>query len=312
MSSRLLVLAWHNIEPTCFFHGRSPQAGRRGFERQVLVLRRIANVVPLRAALEDLAAGRPLPPRAVALTFDDGYRDQVTVAGPLLHALGLPATFFLVRDFLSGGARGWWEDVGWAFAYATAAELLWDDGRYDMSSPRTRRAAARAATETFKTLDSRRRQEAIAELRGRLAPAGPPLERQFMYWDEAEDLLRQGHEIGSHTCEHPVLSREEPATQQRELVDSRRDLEAHFRRPVDLLAYPNGRTTDYSEETLRLTRDAGYAFAVTTRPRLAGPTTPVEEVPRVVLTAGTDVRDVLRRAGRIVRRTSSSLRPVRS
>jgi peptidoglycan/xylan/chitin deacetylase (PgdA/CDA1 family) len=312
MSKRLLVLAWHNVEPSWFFHGRSPQAGRRGLERQVRLLKRYANVVPLRKALEDLAAKRSLPPRAVALTFDDGYRDQVTVAAPLLRAQGMPATFFLVRDFLSGDLEGWWEELGWVFAHATAAELRWGDRRHDTSSPRARRAAARAVADALKTLDSGRRQEAIAELRDRLAPVGPPLERQFLDWDEAEDLLRQGHDIGSHTCQHPILSREVPTAQNRELVDSRRALEAHFGRPVDLLAYPNGRAEDYSQETLRLTRDAGYAFAVTTRPRLAGPATPPDEVPRLVLTAETDVRQVLSKASRVVRRTSSSLLHVRS
>jgi peptidoglycan/xylan/chitin deacetylase (PgdA/CDA1 family) len=247
----------------------------------------------------------------VALTFDDGYRDHASVAGPLLRSQRLPATFFLVRDFLSGDLGGWWEEVGWAFAHATAADLRWDGRRYATSSPRTRRAAARAVADALKTLDSERRQEAITELRGRLAPVGPPLERQFLNWDEAENLLRQGHDIGSHTCRHPILSREGPTAQHGELVDSRRDLEAHFRRPVHLLAYPNGRAEDYSEETLRLTRDAGYAFAVTTRPRLAGPETPPDEVPRLVLTAETDVRQVLSKAGRVLRRTSSSVLHVR-
>src|SRR5687768_2534006 len=118
MGGRLLILCWHNIEPTWSFPGTSAEAGRRGFERQVRFLRRWANVVPLRPALADLVEGRPLPPRAVALTFDDGYLDNYTVASPILRAAGLPATFFLVPGFLSGTAQAWWEDLGWAFAHA--------------------------------------------------------------------------------------------------------------------------------------------------------------------------------------------------
>jgi peptidoglycan/xylan/chitin deacetylase (PgdA/CDA1 family) len=123
-----------------------------------------------------------------------------------------------------------------------------------------------------------------------------------MDWNEAETLLGFGHEIGSHTCGHPILSREEPAAQGRELADSREALTAHFERPVDVLAYPNGRSQDYAAETLRLAGEAGYAFAVTTRSALAGRTTPRYEVPRVLVDAETDMRELLRKGLRVLRR----------
>ncbi len=302
MSRRLLVLGYHNVEPSWAFGGTSPEAGRRGMERQARFLRRWANVVPLRSALADLAAGRPLPPRAVALTFDDGYLDNATVAAPVLSAAGLPASFFLVPDFLSGEAPVWWEELGWAFAHATAGRLEWAGHRLDVSTPPGRDAAHGVVADSLKVLDARERWDAVVELRGRLAPEGPPLGRLFMDWTEADELVRLGHDIGSHTCAHPILSREPAAAQARELTDSRQVLARHFDRPVDVLAFPNGRTVDYSAETLRLTGEAGYAFALTTRTAVAGPWTPAHEVPRVLVDAETDLREVLRKAARVVRR----------
>ena len=302
MSRRLLVLGYHNIEPTYAFHGTTPEAGRRGFERQVRFLRRWANVVPLRSALADLAAGRPLPPRAVALTFDDGYLDNATVAAPVLHAAGLPASFFLVPGFLSDTAPVWWEQLGWAFAHAIASEVTWEGVRHDTSSPGARREANHRVGDALKLLDAQDRLAAVAELRGRLAPEGPPLGRQFMDWDEAKTFLRLGHEIESHTCAHPILSRETDPAQADELTASRRELAEHFQRPVDVLAYPNGRAQDYSDTTVRLAGEAGYAFAVTTRTALAGPRTEPLEVPRVLVDAETDLREVLRGAARVVAR----------
>jgi peptidoglycan/xylan/chitin deacetylase (PgdA/CDA1 family) len=67
----------------------------------------------------------------VALTFDDGYLDNATVAAPMLRHAGLPATFFLVPEFLGGKSRPWWEELGWALAHATAPELHWQGVRYD-------------------------------------------------------------------------------------------------------------------------------------------------------------------------------------
>jgi peptidoglycan/xylan/chitin deacetylase (PgdA/CDA1 family) len=302
MSRRLLVLGYHNIEPTYAFYGTTPEAGRRGFERQVRFLRRWANVVPLRSALADLAAGRPLPPRAVALTFDDGYLDNATVAAPVLHAAGLPASFFLVPGFLSDTAPVWWEQLGWAFAHATTPEVTWEGVRHDTASPGARQEANYQVGDALKLLDAQDRLAAVAELRGRLAPEGPPLGRQFLDWDEARTFLRLGHEIESHTCAHPILSRETGPAQSHELTASRRELAEHFQRPVDVLAYPNGRAQDYSETTVRLADEAGYAFAVTTRTALAGPGTAPLEVPRVLVDAETDLREVLRKAARVVAR----------
>jgi peptidoglycan/xylan/chitin deacetylase (PgdA/CDA1 family) len=302
MSRRLLVLGYHNIEPTYAFSGTTPEGGRRGFERQVRFLRRWANVVPLRSALADLAAGRPLPPRAVALTFDDGYLDNATVAAPVLHAAGLPASFFLVPGFLSDTAPVWWEQLGWAFAHATTPAVTWEGVHHDTSSPHARQRANHLVADALKLLDAQDRLAAVAELRGRLAPEGPPLGRQFLDWDEAKTFLRLGHEIESHTCAHPILSRETDPAQAHELTASRRELAEHFQRPVDVLAYPNGRAQDYSATTVRLAGEAGYAFAVTTRTALAGPGTQPLEVPRVLVDAETDLREVLRGAARVVAR----------
>jgi peptidoglycan/xylan/chitin deacetylase (PgdA/CDA1 family) len=308
VSRRLVVLAWHNIEPTSFFHATSPSAARRGFERQIDFLRRWTNVVPLHSALADLAASRPLPPRAVALTFDDGYLDNVTVAAPLLRAADMPATFFLVTGFLSGEERAWWEEVGSVFENATAAQLRWRGRTFDTSDPGARRVAMRVVSDFLKTVDSRQRWKAIEGLRASLSPAGTSSARRFMDWDEAGELLRYGHDIGAHTCGHPILSLEDSSVQLRELAESRQQLAAHFQRPVEVLAYPNGQAQDYSKETLRLVSDAGYAFAVTTRRRLAGRATPPLEVPRMVVTPEMDVRSVLGTGIRAARRAVASWR----
>src|SRR5688572_9588150 len=97
--SRLLVYAWHNVEGTYCFPN-APGRGVRQLRRQLELLRRVATVVPLEESLRALAAGDQLPPRAVALSFDDGYRDNLDLAVPLLERLDLPATFFLVPGML--------------------------------------------------------------------------------------------------------------------------------------------------------------------------------------------------------------------
>lgn len=304
MSRRLLVLGWHNIEPTWAYPGTSPEAARRGFEKQVKLLRRWATVVSLRSALDDLAAGRPLPPRAVALTFDDGYLDNAEFAAPVLAAAGLPATFFLVPGFLDGSAPAWWEELGWAFAHCSADALQWDGQHYDVSTHLARAATLDTVSVALKMLDAAARGDAVGELKQLLRPDGQPPRRLFMDWGEADRMVALGMDIGSHTCGHPILSREQPAVQAQELSGSRQRLENHFQRPVDVLAFPNGKAQDYSTVTLDLVRDAGYSFAVTTRKALAEPAVAPEEVPRFMIHAGMDVRSLLRSGLRKVSRTA--------
>ena len=159
-------------------------------------LRRWANVVPLRPALDNLASGRPLPPRAAALTFDDGYLDNATLAGPVLAAAGLPATFFLVPGFLDGAEPVWWEELGWAFAHTSATTLAWDGRRYDVSPhPGPGRDYGRRDS-ARKAADDRMRADAVTELRERTTRrAGAGAAVHGLGRGRPADRPRHGHQF---------------------------------------------------------------------------------------------------------------------
>lgn len=310
MSHRLLVLGWHNVLPTWAFRESAPGAALRGFRRQLRLLRRVSNVVPLRQALEDLSEGRSLPPRAVALTFDDGYLDNAAMAAPMLREYGLPATFFLVTGFLSGTTRAWWEDLGWGITNAQAPTVVWRDERFELSTPEARRAAVGELSDRLKRLSQAQRTSAVEQLLGELEPRGKrsTIPDHFMDWSAARALLAAGQSVGSHTCTHPLLGRETTELQDRELRASRRLLEDRLACRIDVLALPNGREQDYDGHTLRLMHQAGYRYALTTRAGLARPAHPPLEVRRVLLEPETRLQDVLHEAARAVRRSALATR----
>jgi peptidoglycan/xylan/chitin deacetylase (PgdA/CDA1 family) len=283
MGHRLLVLGWHNVEPTWCFPAPSG-AGRSGLQRQCAFLARSANVVPLDDALRALDEGRPLPPRAVALTFDDGYRDQLELAVPILEGLGLPATFFLVPGLLDGTASPWWEVLGWLFGRATGDAVVWEGTTVGLRGAAERRSSLRVVSELLKCRDGQARQAAIQELTNRCRPLGSPAERaRFMDWADARELARRGFAIGSHSQRHAILSQESGAEQRRDLAVSRRQLELELEVPVELLCYPNGTPRDYDHGTIAAAQDAGYSHAVTTITGWNRPTTPCFEIRRFVL-----------------------------
>jgi peptidoglycan/xylan/chitin deacetylase (PgdA/CDA1 family) len=285
VTARLLVLGWHNVEPTWCFPA-APGKGAAGLAEQLAFLRRTCNVVPLGDALRALAEGRPLPPRAVALTFDDGYRDSLELAVPLLERLQLPATFFLVPELLSGIARPWWETIAWALSRSRNQEITWEGRTISLRGAAQRRAANLEISTQLKRRDQAARDAAIEELTGRCQPAPAPgagdPRSLFMDWGGAGELIRRGFEVASHSHHHAILAMESREEQARDLSESRLWLQRELDAPIGLLAYPNGLEGDYDAATIEAARAAGYSHAVTTIGGWNRPGTPAYEVHRFV------------------------------
>ncbi|GEL16912.1 polysaccharide deacetylase family protein [Pseudonocardia asaccharolytica] len=298
----LVVLGWHNIESTCRYPAE-PGSGTRSIARQLRALRALTSVVPLDPALATLRGGGRLPPRAVALTFDDGYRDNLALAMPLLRELGLPATFFLVPGFLGRRHEPWWEHLAWAFANATVRKAEFAGISLDVTDPAARRRSLTRVEPLLKSRDETGRRRAVAELVESMAPAGScRCDELFMDWDEARIMARSGMSIGSHTMCHAVLAREDQAVQRRDLRESRALLEHALELPVASLAYPNGEPGDYDGTTLAAARAAGYAQAVTTHGVANRSTTEPFEIRRRVLAPGDNAAVVVAGLVRGVRR----------
>jgi peptidoglycan/xylan/chitin deacetylase (PgdA/CDA1 family) len=282
MRRRLLVLAWHNVDPTWCFPAPGG-AGARGLERQLAFLARRCNVVPLAEGLRALDQADPLPPRAVALTFDDGYRDQLELAAPMLARLGLPATFFLVPGLLDGTARPWWELLAWTFTRSTRDSVVWEGRTLGLRDDGQRRRSLAIVLEGLKRRDQAARDAALDELSERCAADGKLEEHaSFLDWDGARRLARRGFTVASHSLHHAILAEESTAVQERDLTLSRRRLEEELEVPVNLLAYPNGRRPDYSQATVAAARGAGYSHALTTLEGWNQPTTAPYEIRRFV------------------------------
>ena len=285
-AERLLVLGYHNVESTWFWPSR-PGAGVATFARQMRVLDRIATVVPLEEALDALAAGRPLPPRAVALTFDDGYRDNLELAAPVLRRHGMPATIYLVPGFLSGEQHAWWERLGWAVGRARARRLQLD-GRELVLGDDGNVAALRAVETVVKRMTHDERMHAVEQIVEDSRPSGAyRADELFLDWDAARRLAPAGMAVGSHTLAHAILGRETAADQRADLRESRRLLQRELSAEVATLAYPNGTAADYDDATFAAAREAGYSHAVTAWGGPVSEGTPPYEITRTMVSTST-------------------------
>jgi len=296
---RLLVLGFHNVEPTWRFPSPAGE-GVSNFGRHMRILDRMANVVPLTDALDALAVGRPLPPRAVALTFDDGYRDNLTFAAPILRRFSMPATIYLVPHFLSGLEHAWWERLAWAVRQATASHVIHKRASHSLLDEDARMAALRRIEEDLKDQTRVERSQQVEALVDELRPKGGFAHHDlFLDWDAAREVVAAGLSVGSHTLEHAILARETPDGQRYDLRESRELLRRELQVEVDTLAYPNGKPVDYNETTMDAARDAGYRYAVTT---WGGPVTADDPPYEIHRTLVSPVESGARFAAKVVKR----------
>lgn len=260
------MLGWHSIEASwCFPRRRALSVG--GFAWQVALLRRLANVVPLEDGLASLAEGRPLPPRAVALTFDDGYADTLTVVAPLLRRHRMPATFFVCPGLLERTVRPWWEVASWAIRAGRSPRVDWRGRRYSLSVPRNRRAAMEVVLHDLKETGHVDRDLAISQLVESCRPAAAlDTDRLLLDWPGARRLVESGFTVGSHTVSHWILGQERETTQKQEVVEAREALADRLGIEAHTFCYPNGRACDFTGETMEIVANAGHRFAITTIP----------------------------------------------
>lgn len=236
-------------------------------------------VMPLDEAVGMLTQGR-LPPRAAAITFDDGYADNHSIAMPILLRHRLCATFFIASGFLDGG-RMWNDTVIEAIRRVDMDRLPLDPalGELSVSTRGTgaKQAAVAAVIGRLKYLPESERFR-IAEHLG--ADVALPSDL-MMRSEDVLDMHRRGMRIGAHTLTHPILARASDDEAERQIAEGRARLEAITGSKVTLFAYPNGRPgTDFGTRDVELVQRLGFAAAVSTRPAIATPTDAVHELPR--------------------------------
>jgi peptidoglycan/xylan/chitin deacetylase (PgdA/CDA1 family) len=241
------------------------------FERHVAYLTRAYAVVPLQDAVRRLISGSPLPPNAVAITFDDGYADNLGAARTLAK-YGATATFYVTAGCLEGGEPFWPAEIRYLVHAATAERIVLSGAsvrlELKLQSPGERAAAIRRLTCVIKSHPIEVRERIREQLRSRAGSSVMP--RVMLTWDELREMHRLGMTIGSHTMTHPNLPSAGLAAAARELVDSRRRLQNEINAPVTMFSYPNGGAERYySRELMASVRDAGYTAAVTSRNALA-------------------------------------------
>lgn len=229
----------------------------RAFERAMRYVRREFEVVPLDTLLRMAAQPDARFRRQLAITFDDGLRNNVEVAYPVLKRLGLPATFFVCPQLVDEGR--------WLWNHEARQRLrrLAEGARAGIAGELGCAGDVESIVARMKDLPLAEREHAESRIRAASRAFSPTAEERHAFdlagWVELRGLDPRLVTLGSHTLTHPILTRLDPAALEREVAGSRRALEERIQRPAGLFAYPNGDLNDGVLDCVRRT----YRAAVT-------------------------------------------------
>lgn len=267
------ILAYHSVcpldDPFRPYIGPNISIEPEVFERQIAYLVRHYRIVDLSTLARYLSDGyddeRPL----LALTFDDGYRDNYRYAFPILRRYHAPATFFLTTDCIDGGPPLWALEAAYCLLNSprTTLSVQSVNQRFDLRTWDERRASLRLLKRPLSGLPRADRARVIEELRRESGIASDAFFADTMLrWHEVTEMRAAGMEFGSHTRSHPSLPYIPKQEAEDEIVGSKLALERALGEPMRHFCYPNpsGRP-NFNDELSALLRASGFMTSVTSQ-----------------------------------------------
>jgi len=262
---RVRILMYHRFGTA----GMQRRLDVREFDEHVRYIAK--NFAPRR--LDDvvarLHAGQPPEDRTVVITVDDGYADFYEHAYPVLRRHRVPATVYLVSDFVEQRLWLWFDAIRFLIDSAplethrvTVGDRVED---VILTDAQQKHALWGKITDQCLKVAPDRQQEIISRLERELNVSLPPApvdDFRAMTWEQVRDMDPELIEIGAHTVTHPILSHCSVDRQRQEIEGSKLAIETRLGRPVKAFCYPNGLPRDFSTETTRIVREAGFTSAV--------------------------------------------------
>jgi peptidoglycan/xylan/chitin deacetylase (PgdA/CDA1 family) len=268
------VLMYHSVKegPTDHANTLGPIVHAASiFRQQMEILARRCAPVSMDDVLRFTQGEKDLPAQCFAVTFDDGYADNLEIAAPILERLGIPGAFYVTVGYVETGKLPWAARIRYAFA--TSKQRLWtapNGACYSFADPYARQLAFAQACQHLSRFTGAEQECAVQHIEEQLCVPSLRQPDLMLSWDQARALARRGHIVGSHTVCHPNLAHvKDEANLRHELAESKRQLDTQLNTPVRHFSYPvPALSPHWTPRTVEVSRDAGYATAVTTNPGL--------------------------------------------
>lgn len=257
----VLVLNYHRVGSPgdSLFDHHLWSASAEDFDRQVAFLAENFDVI----SLADLEQALCQPHgQFMMLTFDDGYRDNFSVAFPILKSHGISATFFITTGFIDRPRIPAWDEIAWMLRTTSLKTLTaneWLPTSVNLATEGFRRLLA-----VYKSLGTELTEVYLGFLADALSTGRCPTSLasdQWMTWDMLREMRAGGMTFGGHTVTHPILANATADQQDWEIGECRQRLITEVGQSIDAFSYPNGKQGDFNEFTRAALRHHGYRWA---------------------------------------------------
>ena len=257
--NNLSVLTYHRVaKPTelPFLYTNGISATPAEFEWQIQQLVRRFEFVGIPEVIDAIQGKATLPPKALLLTFDDGYQDFRQNAWPILRRHRLPVVLFVPTAFPGNpGNCFWWDRLANAiYCHPHGKQLRTPLGTWSLKGSESRNLALRQVRDHIKSLPHARAMEIVDTV----CVDMELVDNHVLSWDDLRLLADDGVTLGAHTRTHPMLNRVSVSEAVAEAVDSLADLRNNVGATPRIFAYPAGGFNDEIVERLRTAFDLAF------------------------------------------------------
>ncbi|MEI7613074.1 MAG: polysaccharide deacetylase family protein [Betaproteobacteria bacterium] len=285
-------MTYHSVidQPLPFYDWSFLEAAE--FRRQLAYLKEHFFIVHLSRALELLKKNELVGP-TVAITFDDGFRNNFDVAFPILQEFRAPSTIYLATDPIGSEKTVWFTRLLMALQTTQSAELLWNGEVFPLRNATLKAESSARLQSALKRFAAAKLEEELARIESILCvPSDPHVPEKSPFRMLDQGMIRTMRdtglvEFGAHTSGHAILSRLSRAEKTSQIRDSLRRVEELSGEKCLTFAYPNGAKNDFDLESQQVLTEAGIRGALTMVPGINRPTTDPMEIHRYPIGADT-------------------------
>jgi len=263
-----VILTYHRIvEDRVTYLDKGPVMHHdlKQFERELVHLKRHFNVISMDELVRHMNSREGFRRPTVAVTFDDGYLDNYTLAYPLLQKYGVPATVYVTTGLVGTSDRTWPDQIEYALLATNqnCVEMpaLFKGRKLAIRTREEKESACLQIGQALKLVPNDRRKQLLKDLFLLLGLNGvrteAAKERLMLNWAEIREMAGSGITIGSHSHTHPILSRMPVDEAKQEISSSKELIEKHLGLPVKHFAFPNGGREDFTVELREYCRSLG-------------------------------------------------------
>lgn len=243
----------------------------REFKKQMHHIKKCYSVVTMDEVADRLVKKENFTVPSIIITFDDGFVNNYTLAYPILKELGLPAMIYLTTGFIGTMKIPWVDDLMEMLSVTKGERLcfpeLLGDEVLDIRTLRQKRHAFSRLFQLMLRLDHQRKIQSMNKLAKILRLddiSRDNADRKMLNWQEVIEMSKNNIYFGAHTLTHPTLSKMELPEANREIYESKMEIEKRLGNKVKHFAIPNGKKEDFSGNLKQYCKDIGMDTVVST------------------------------------------------